>query len=153
MFDKFKSVELVFENCNIVEIPKEYVESFHFWGITESLGSCNQDEVTFGKAFEEGFVVIKKEALELETWMNKNSSNKSEYATFEYQLYTLRDVTSVCINLENGEEINLYVPCDFERGMHGLNNLKMAIGDAFRSNCIEIRWGDNPARDLEQNRY
>ena len=66
MNSEYEKIIVVFENCNIVEIPQEFVKSVYMDGVTERYW-CNDFQTGKEKRAKTVSISLDKKALEIKT--------------------------------------------------------------------------------------
>lgn len=96
-----KSIVIVFENCDSVEIPAEFIDSLSFDGVTESFGMVRIDK-SLRKFYKVEYVSIvldqKFEAIECSFGQDKAKKRILKYP----------DITQIGIKYEGSNDTELF---------------------------------------------
>ncbi len=107
MSAEFEYIDLIFENCNFVRIPPEYILFLNLVEITTDIWTnvVHQFvEVTNCKKFE---IMLDIKALFIKTHLeNKFNSNE----TFEKHVNIYKDITHVAIKVNKDKEFYIGIP-------------------------------------------
>lgn len=100
---EFKSVTLIFENCNAVIIDPKYVLCFTIRGIKQNLWS-NGSQYGGSKSCEYFNIMLDNKALKTNTHFENMTDNNSK-CSFIYHLKNYHDITNVIvIGLDDSKE-------------------------------------------------
>jgi hypothetical protein len=105
MNTNIESIELVFENCNTIKIPKPYINYFHIQGIKENLTYTNPYTMKLEKC-EYCSIYLNRE------WCQRNNIKWAydELSVLERITNNPYNICGICIYFENGEKRDIFLP-------------------------------------------
>jgi len=122
MNPEYEYIELVFENCNVVRIPAEYVLAVCCANIKKHI------ILNYAKQFLEFIdcenfnIELENKALTLETHFEDRFNSPGE--TFENHVKVFKDITHIFIKVSEDKEFYIGVPYKSKEDFGGKNELQ-----------------------------
>jgi hypothetical protein len=103
---KIKSIILILENCEIIEIPKENIYNFGVNINKKNISLCNGDEIHESNLADWFYISISK--LDEILMARLGEKKKTEKAL--KRIKNCLDITGIELSFDNGEKVEFYPP-------------------------------------------
>ncbi len=131
--NEFEYIELVFENCDGVRIPPEYVECLSLINIRKHVLINFAKQLIEIEDCEDFEVRLKIEALSLKTnWQDESNLDSGD--SFENHVKKYKDITHIFVKIDKEKEFYIGVPWD----IHDLNPSNLLQENKFEKDSFTI---------------
>jgi hypothetical protein len=130
MNKKLKEICIVFENCDCVTIPQEYVSRVYLDGIVSDI-YCQGEDIFDSRYCKKAMLVLNKKSLDIKT--NFQENQEDERNSFQYHLENYHDITHVEVVREDEEKD--YIGISWEGESEYSNS-------AEKVRCNDWGWGE-----------
>lgn len=149
-----KSIELVLENCEMIEIKREHIGSFNLSNIRRSISRIAANSICDSLSAEDAFIQISSKANTINSYSFTWDDNK--ILPFD-RLTQHKDITAIEIHYEDGSNEYIYVnwggKSDYTN-LYQTSKINQHTGDLYIAISEKYKVDDYFAEEIEkENSY